>query len=159
MSREKIKYLILDLDGVITDGTVTINKSNDEYKSYSYQDLDAITSMHNIGLEIAIVTAENTPIVATIAKRFKINNVIKGAKDKLKAISKLKNSNGISFNEICYIADGDRDAISLEKVGFGFCPMNGTKLAKESSNKILNSSGGNGAIAEAVEFLVENALI
>ena len=159
MSREKIKYLILDLDGVITDGTVTISSSNDEYKSYSYQDLDAITSMHNIGLEIAIVTAENTPIVATIAKRFKINNVIKGAKDKLKAISKLKNSNGISFNEICYIADGDRDAISLEKVGFGFCPMNGTKLAKAASNKILNSNGGNGAIAEAVDFLVENALI
>ena len=159
MNKKKIKYLILDLDGVITDGTVTISSSNDEYKSYSYQDLDAITSMQKIGLEIAIVTAEKSPIVTIIAKRFKINNVIKGAKDKLKAISKLKHSNSISFNEICYIADGDRDALALEKVGFGFCPINGTKLAKEASNKILNSSGGNGAIAEAVEFLVENELI
>ena len=82
----KIELLVFDLDGVFTNGTVTISESGKEYKTISYQDLDAITKAQSMDCKIAVVTAEDTKMVKTITDRFKINRVIKGAKDKLKAI-------------------------------------------------------------------------
>jgi|AACY02.4.fsa_nt_gi Low specificity phosphatase (HAD superfamily) len=159
MSIKKIKLLILDLDGVITDGTVIISDENNEYKKFSYQDLDAITVLHKLGLEIAILTAEDTHIASLIAKRFNIKNLVLGAKNKEAALIELAKRLKISLSNICYLADGDRDAPALEMVGVGLAPENGTKKAKNSSMKTLKSSGGNGAIKEAVDFLYEKNLI
>ena len=153
---ENINLLVLDLDGVITDGTVTISDSGKEYKRFSYQDLDAITKAHLLGLDIAIVTAEDTPIVKIIADRFNIKKVIKGSKDKLESIESLAKDNNISMDNICYVADGDRDVPALEKVGLSFCPINGTENAKTASSNILHSSGGNGAIKEIIDYLYKN---
>ena len=149
----KIDLLIFDLDGVFTDGTVVISETGKEYKRFSYLDLDAITLAHSLDLRIAVVTAEDTPMIKLITDRFKISKVIKGAKDKLVAIELLASEYKISMKNICYVADGDRDVPALKKVGLSFCPMNGTQNAKSVSTKCLSRAGGNGAIHEVIEIL------
>ena len=150
---KKIKLLILDLDGVFTDGTVTVSESGKEYKAFSYKDLDAITIAHSMDLDIAVVTAEDTPMVETITNRFKIKKVIKGAKNKLSAIKDLALEYEIELENICYVADGDRDVPALKKVGLSFAPKNATENAKVSSKFCLQSQGGSGAIKEVIEIL------
>ena len=151
----KIELLVFDLDGVFTNGTVTISESGKEYKTISYQDLDAITIAQSMDFKIAVVTAENTDMVKTITDRFKINRVIKGAKDKLKAIEQLSLEYKIPFKNICYVDDGERDVPALKKVGYSFAPLNATSNAKVASTKCLKNQGGNGAVKEVIEILLK----
>ena len=153
LDTSNIDLLIFDLDGVFTDGTATISESGKEYKRFSYQDLDAITIAHSMDLKIAVVTAEDSQMVKIMTDRFKIKKVIKGAKDKLKAIEQLALEYKTPMENVCYVADGDRDVPALKKVGLSFSPRNATKDAKAVSTKCLKNPGGNGAVKEVIEIL------
>ncbi|MBC8490923.1 MAG: HAD hydrolase family protein [Bacteroidetes bacterium] len=145
-----IKLLVLDLDGVITDGTVSITEDGKESKRFSYHDLDAVSRAYRAGLKIAVVTGENTPIVKTITDRFGIKKVISGAKDKLEALKTLSIEYDVPIENICYVGDSDRDAPAISAAGLGLSPANGTNIAKDSADHCLDSNGGNGAIAELI---------
>ena len=151
----KITLLVLDLDGVITDGTVTITEDGKESKRFSFHDLDAISNAIRAGLQIAVVTGEDTPIVKTITDRFGIRKVITGAKDKLKALKSLSVEYDILLENICYVGDSDRDAPAIVAAGLGIAPSNATQLTKSSADIVLKTPGGSGAIAEVVRILLD----
>jgi len=154
-----IKLLVLDIDGVLTDGKVTIDTNNNEYKSINYRDLDAITVFKSNALNLALLTGEDTVLVDVIAKRLGIINIIKGEKDKGKGLTKLSNSLQIPLSNICYIGDSDRDAAALKLCGLGIVPQDATKKAKESAAAVLESKGGDGVVHEALEYLVTNGYL
>lgn len=148
-----IRALALDIDGVITDGTAAPTDSGDEEKRFSFQDLDAVTQARRSGLKIAMITAEDNLSVDRIARRFNCDLVKRGAKDKLLALESLSSELHLSLDEICYVGDGDRDAPALRNVGMGLAPSNATASAKAAAHRILDKSGGHGAIAEAVDLI------
>jgi D-sedoheptulose 7-phosphate isomerase len=150
-----IKILALDIDGVLTDGTATLSESGAEEKRVCLQDLDAITLAKRSGLTVVLVTGENTPAVNTIARRFGVEQVVAGAKDKLSAIEKLSSQLGAPLGAFCYVGDGDRDAPALSRVGLGLAPSNATAAAKGAAHRGLSRSGGAGAVAEAVELVLQ----
>jgi len=152
----KIKLLVLDIDGVLTDRKVTIDAKNNEYKSISYRDLDGIKWLKNKGLNLALITGEDTAFVDTIARRLGITNIIKGAKNKENALTNLSVSSQIPLSNICYIGDADRDANALKLCGLSFVPQDATKKAKEYALVILKSKGGEGVVQEVIEYLTEN---
>ena len=84
--KTKIKLLALDIDGVLTDGRIIIDALGNECKSINYRDLDGINWLKSKGLNLALLTGEDTAFVDTIARRFGITNIVKGAKDKEKAL-------------------------------------------------------------------------
>jgi len=143
----------LDLDGVITDGTVTITEDGKESKRFSFYDLDAVSKALKAGLKIAVITGEDTPIVKTITDRFGIKKVITGANDKLKALKTLSVEYDIHLENICYVGDSERDAPAISAAGLGLCPANGTTAAKDVADKILKNSGGAGCVAEVLGFV------
>lgn len=145
----KIRVLALDIDGVITDGTAALSDNGEEEKRYSFQDLDAVTQAKQAGLAVALVTAEDTPAVDRIARRFNCDLVKKGAKDKLLALESLSSDLQVPLDQVCYVGDGDRDASALRHVGMGLAPANATPSAKAAARRILNRGGGNGAVAES----------
>lgn len=149
----KIRVLALDIDGVITDGTASLSDNGDEDKRFSFQDLDAVTQAQRAGLPVAFVTAEDTPTVDRIMRRFKCDLVRRGAKDKLLALEALSRELNVHLDEFCYVGDGDRDAPALRRVGLGLAPLNATYLAKASAHRVLSKPGGNGAVAEALRLL------
>ncbi|MBI5855634.1 MAG: SIS domain-containing protein [Nitrospirae bacterium] len=149
----KIRVLALDIDGVITDGTASLSDNGDEDKRFSFQDLDAVTQAQRAGLPVAFVTAEDTPTVDRIMRRFKCDLVQRGAKDKLLALEALSRELNVHLDEFCYVGDGDRDAPALRRVGLGLAPLNATHLAKSAAHRVLSKPGGNGAVAETIGLL------
>ena len=155
----EIKLLALDIDGVLTDGRIVIDTSCREYKSINYRDLDGITWLKNKGVGLVLLTGEETAIVDTLAKRFGVLNVIKGAKDKEKALQQLSESTKVPLKNICYVGDSDRDVATLRICALGIVPQDATKKAKEAASVVLKTKGGDGLIPEVIEYLVENGYI
>lgn len=149
----RIEVLALDIDGVLTDGTLDPARA-EEPRRVSFQDLDAVGRARAGGLRVALVTAEGGRSVAELARRFGIDMVMSGAKDKLAALQGLARSLDLPLASFCYVGDGDRDALAIEAVGFGIAPANGTPAAKRAARLVLSRSGGTGAVAEALDALV-----
>lgn len=148
-----IRVLALDIDGVVTDGTTTISNSGEEGKRVSFLDLDAVNRARRSGLTVVLVTGEANSSVDGIARRFHVDLVKRGAKDKLAALTELSEELGIPLDAFCYVGDSDRDTPALCQVGLSLAPANAMPIVKASVHRVLSNSGGAGAVAEAVEFL------
>ncbi len=152
---KNIRVLALDIDGVLTDGTAVLTVSGGEEKRFSFYDLDAVTQARNSGLTVALVTGEETAAVNRIAQRFRVEQIVHGAKDKVSALRTLSAQLNIPLSQFCYIGDGDRDATALSQVGLGLAPANATPAAKAAAHYVLSRLGGSGAVAEAVSLLFQ----
>jgi D-sedoheptulose 7-phosphate isomerase len=150
-----IRVLALDIDGVLTDGTASSGPRLNEARRFSFQDLDAVTQAQRAGLIVALVTGEDGPGVDQTARRFGIEWVVRGAKDKVSALSVLSGELGVPLDAVCYVGDGDRDAPALARVGLGLAPANATLQAKAAVDRVLSRPGGAGAVAEAVTLLFQ----
>lgn len=151
-----IKIVVLDIDGVLTNGTVTINGDGRETKSLFYRDIDAVFRGRREGLQFALITGEDDILVDQISKRLGIDLVLKGVKDRAEAITKLSQQLDVPLQEICYIGDSERDAPALEMVGLGVAPSDASDKAKRSAQYICISPGGGGTISEAVDKVLQN---
>lgn len=153
MSQHEISLLILDIDGVLTDGGFSLDAEGNEWKSLSYRDLDALTALRRRGVELALVTAEDTPLARRIASRLGIERCVFGASDKLTAVREIAADMELRLDRVAYIADADRDAPALDAVGVALVPSDATPRARTSADVILRSGGGAGVVAEAAAAL------
>ena len=156
MIEKKIKYsikaLVLDIDGVLTDGTV--NVSGPVEKRIFLRDLDAITLVKKEGIKTAFLTGESEAEAIPVVDRCGGGVAVCNAKDKeagIREISKLLN---MDLSEICYVGDARRDIPALKLAGLGLCPADGDKLAKAAADRVLLASGGRGAVSEAVDLIL-----
>ncbi len=152
-----LKLLALDIDGVLTDGRVSISSSGEEFKQLTFQDVDSIFRLTRNGIKVAFVTGESGPLVEAITARFGAHTV-QNAKDKMAAIQQLAHDYDLSLSEICYVGDADRDAPALCAVGLGLAPANATSAARQAAHRVLQSSGGDGAVAEAIALVEQLAI-
>lgn len=156
MVNKNIKLIALDIDGVLTDGKVIIDDKSNEYKTLNYRDMDGITLLKQKGVHIALLTGENTVLADIIANRLGVATIIKGAKDKEKALKQISEYTKVPLENVCYIGDADRDLTALKICGLGIVPQDATEKAKKSALVILKSKGGDGVVYEVIEYLIEN---
>ena len=149
----RIQLLALDLDGVITDGTIMLLASGEEVRSVHFHDLDAVARIRRRGVRVAVVSGENNPAGHRVAARFDIADAMWGAKDKLAALQDLTTRLGVPLGETCYVGDADRDAPALEAAGVGCAPADATPTARAAADTVLAAVGGRGAVAEVVALL------
>ena len=149
-----INVLVLDIDGVLTDGTAVLTAAEREEKRIHFHDLDAVTQARRAGFTLALVTGETSASVDRIAARFGVERVTRGAKDKPAALEALAAELGVSPATMCYIGDSDRDAPALAMVGLGLAPADATPAARAAAHRVLEAEGGKGAVAEAVRMLL-----
>jgi D-sedoheptulose 7-phosphate isomerase len=149
-----MQVLALDVDGVLTDGRVALTPNGEETKAIAFRDLDALTAARNAGLRIALITGEDGPLVDIIAKKTGAEHVLRGAKDKLLAIDTLARDMQVPRESICFVGDADRDAKAFSSVGLALAPADASTSARREAHHVLQSRGGSGAVAEAVEMLV-----
>jgi YrbI family 3-deoxy-D-manno-octulosonate 8-phosphate phosphatase len=150
-----IQVLVLDIDGVLTDGKVTLDDSGRELKTLSYRDIDAVFLAKRRGLQVVLVTGEAVPLVDTIARRLEISHVYRGAKDKCQALRSVCTELGVSLQQVCYVGDSQRDADALAMVGLGLAPSDAIRAAQVAAHRVLQHQGGDGAVAEAVEIILQ----
>jgi YrbI family 3-deoxy-D-manno-octulosonate 8-phosphate phosphatase len=149
----RVRLLVLDLDGVITDGTVQLLPSGDEVRAVHFRDLDAIAAARRLGIDVAILSGESGRSSRQVAKRFGIDVAAWGAKDKLAGLCELAQLHGLELDELCYVADADRDVPALEAAGLGLTPADASPRARAAADQVLEAGGGHGAVAEAVAVL------
>ncbi len=148
----KIRIIALDIDGVLTDGHITLDVRGNEQKRIFCRDLDAIGIGERLGLEFMLVTGEDSVLVDVIAQRFGISSVIRGAKDKLAALMPLLDR-GLLPEHVCYVGDSDRDAAAILWAGTGVAPADASASAKAAADYVTACRGGNGVLAEIVGMI------
>ncbi len=152
---KKIKMLVMDVDGTLTDGRVFYSKNGEEMKAFSIIDGMGIQIFQDYGYLTAIITSETSQIVTARAMKLKINNVLLGSKDKRKDLTDLANELNLSLEEVAFIGDDIIDIPALKIAGFSACPANAVKYVRDNVDYICNRSGGNGAVRELIEMILE----
>lgn len=150
-----IKLVVLDIDGVITDGSVIIDMQGNEQKKVNLKDIDAIFELHREGYRLAAITGEDTSIVEYFKNRFPWDYFYKNNKQKKAAMDEMAECEHITLQEICYVGDGKYDVEPLLYAGLGICPRDAIDRVKDASDIILQNGGGQGCLWELVQILRE----
>ena len=150
-----IKLVVLDIDGVLTDGRLYLDGSSVERKSLCFRDLDAVAQAQSKGLSLALLTGEDGPLCQTIADRLNITTMMTACKDKSRGIHRLAEQTRVPAKEIAFVGDSDRDAMAFAKVGLSFAPSDASPLARQLATFVLHAKGGTGAVAEALSIVAK----
>lgn len=150
----RVKLLVMDVDGTLTDGKVYYSVRGEELKVFSIRDGMGIGLMNIAALPTAIITSEDTEIVTARAKKLNIQHVILGSRDKEKDLRSLAAKLNIELQEIAYIGDDINDIPALQISGIAACPNNAVESVKSICNFIAKSDGGNGAVRELIEAIL-----
>lgn len=151
---KKIKLLVLDVDGVLTDAGMYYGKNGEELKKFNTRDGKGIELIKQQGIKVAFVTGENSQIVQKRAEKLKVDLIYLGIHNKMQIISTLVKENHIELTEIAYIGDDVNDLEVMKSVGFTATPADGNDEIKKISDYICKKSGGHGCVREICDLLV-----
>lgn len=150
-----IKLIVLDVDGCLTNGKITYTSDGGEIKSFNVKDGLAISSWIKMGNHAAIITGRNSTIVQKRADELGIKYLFQGVKDKEKVLNSLIDSLGLKYYEVGAIGDDLNDYKMLRSVGRSFTPKDAVKEIRELVDTVLACNGGEGAVREMVDILVD----
>lgn len=151
----KIKLLLTDCDGVLTDTGVYYSPQGEELKKFSIRDGMGVERLRKYaGVETGIITGENSEIVRRRAEKLKITELHLGIKDKLAVFNTILESRNLKPEEIAYIGDDTNDLEIMKHAGLTACPADATPFAKQFADIIVESSGGGGALRDFAEIII-----
>lgn len=150
----KIKYLVLDVDGVFTDGCVSFSDDGEFSKQFDMRDGMGLEILKESGVEVLVITSEQSELVAQRMKKLKIENVFLGVKDKFALLQFLLIEKSIEFSSVAYIGDDVNDLANMCRVGWSITPNNAMNIVKQHADIVLSHDSGNGAIREACTFIL-----
>jgi len=151
---EKLTHLILDVDGVFTDGSVFYSKDGELSKNFDMRDGMGLEILREHNVQVMVVTSEQSDIVAQRMKKLKIENVYLGVKDKFSLLNHICKEKSLSLCNIAYVGDDVNDLANICSVGWSLTPKNATQVVKQHADMILPTNSGNGAIRSACEFII-----
>lgn len=152
-----IKLIVLDVDGCLTDGRIIYTSDGGEIKNFNVKDGLAISSWIKMGNYAAIITGRNSSIVQKRADELGIKHLFQGVKDKEKVLNELIDSLGLKHYEVGVIGDDLNDYKMLRSAGRSFTPKDGVKEVRELVDTVLTCNGGDGAVREMIDILVDES--
>jgi YrbI family 3-deoxy-D-manno-octulosonate 8-phosphate phosphatase len=156
MSRlRKIKLLVLDVDGVLTDAGMYYGEGGEELKKFNTRDGKGIELIRNAGIKTAFITSEQTLLVERRAKKLKIDFVFQGVSDKVEVLKRLMADNSMAPEDVVYIGDDVNDVDAMKEAGFSATPADGTKGNRVTATYVCRTKGGQGCVREICDLLVE----
>ena len=151
----KVKLIIFDVDGVLTDGRLQIGENGEIFKSFHSRDGFGITAAQSCGIKTAIITGRTSGIINRRVAELKINFAMQGQLNKRNAYKKVKEQFGLTDEEICYIADDVIDLPVFVQVGFKAAVADAAPEVIERAHYVSNNFGGRGAAREVIEFILK----
>lgn len=151
---QKLKVLIFDVDGVLTDGRIIMDSNGVETKFFDVQDGFGIVFAKKCGFKTAIISARPSPVVPWRANDLKIDKLFM-VYPKISAYDALKEEWGCQDEEICFIGDDLADLKILKKVGFAVAVANAVAEVKAVAHYITERHGGRGAVREVIEMILK----
>lgn len=151
-----ITLLALDVDGVLTDGSIHIDDRGIETKRFNVRDGQGIASWHALGFQVAIITKRSGEALQHRARELKIpfDLVFQGTKDKSAALDELLAQTSLTPDQVAYMGDDWPDIPVLERVGFSMTVPEADKHVRRVCDLVTTRSGGNGAVREAIEHML-----
>ena len=151
-----IKLFASDVDGTMTDGCMYYAENGIELKKFNFRDGMGFKLIKNAGVKTAIITSENTSIVQKRADKLNVDFLGLGVWEKLDFVKNICKELNISLDEVAYIGDDINDIELLNAVKFKACPNDAVKKIKNINGiKILENKGGNGAVREFIDYLLD----
>ncbi len=151
----KIKLLLLDVDGVLTDGRIIIDDRGVETKQFHVRDGHGIALLKRAGIEVGFLTGRTSAVVRHRAKELGISLVYQGVENKLACYEEIKRQQGLNDERIAYVGDDMIDLPVLLRVGLAFSVADGWSGLSEAVDLVTESAGGQGAVREVAELLLK----
>ena len=151
----RVKLIIFDVDGVLTDGGIYHGANGELFKSFHCRDGFGITLAHSCGIKSAIITGRTSAMTSYRAEELKISAVVQGQMNKRDAYKKIKAQFNLTDEEICYVADDVIDLPVFVQVGFRAAVGDASEDVKERAHFVSNKFGGRGSVREIIEFILK----
>jgi N-acylneuraminate cytidylyltransferase len=151
----KIKLLVMDVDGVLTDGGMYYSECGDELKRFATVDGMGISYLQKAGIATALVTGEKSSLLTRRSRKLSIDYVYQGVADKWQVVNKLIQTLGISSSETGYIGDDLNDFDVMNNIGFPVTVPNGHEKLKSIACYCTAKTGGSGAVREVCELILQ----
>ncbi len=152
---QKIKLIVLDVDGTLTDGGIYYDSQGNEMKRFDVKDGLGIKVGIDAGLEFAVITGRESPTVERRVKELGIQHLLSGIQMKLPALKQLMAELKLCPDEVCYIGDDLNDLECMEYVGISCCPADAAEEIKAVAHFISDCNGGFGAVKSCIKSLLD----
>ncbi|NOX33919.1 MAG: HAD-IIIA family hydrolase [Deltaproteobacteria bacterium] len=151
----KIKLLLLDVDGVLTDGTITYSDSGEQIKSFNSKDGLGLRLLMDAGIQVGIITGRKSKALEYRCKNLGILLLFEGIKDKSQVLEKIVLKTGIALMDIAFAGDDLIDLPVMKRVGVSFCVLDASLDVKKHCDIMINQNGGHGAVREICESILK----
>ena len=150
----KIRLLVMDVDGVLTDGRMVLSDRGEELKMFHTHDGIGLALAHRAGLRTALVTGETSPIAKARGEKLGVGTVVLGARRKGDVVDALLAEHGLSPDALAYIGDDLLDLPALQRAGLAVTVADAVADVKAVAHVVTKAAGGHGAVRECVELLL-----
>ncbi|MFK7977607.1 MAG: KdsC family phosphatase [Halioglobus sp.] len=152
----KVEMLVLDVDGVLTDGRIYYGNDGEELKAFNIKDGLGIKLLRDTGVKVAIITGRKSNIVERRARELGIDDITQGREDKRIALTELCERHSIALAHCAYMGDDLPDLSAINAAGLGMTVADGCVNVRDAADWVSVYSGGSGAVREACEFILHN---
>ncbi len=154
-----IDLLLLDVDGVLTDGTITYSDSGEQVKSFNAADGLGLRLLMQAGIQVGIITGRKSKALGYRCTNLGITLLFEGIRDKAKVLDQISASTGISITKMAYAGDDLIDLPVMKRVGVSISVANACKEVKDRSDWVTSRSGGHGAVREICEGILKAKIL
>ncbi|MBI5542267.1 MAG: HAD hydrolase family protein [Deltaproteobacteria bacterium] len=151
----QVDLLVLDVDGVLTDGGLYYGAEGEALKRFDVKDGHGLVLAHLVGLRAAILTARRSAIVEKRASELRISPVLQGFRDKKAGLLELLAMTKVRASRVGYVGDDINDLPAMSLVGFRACPSDAAAEVRRACHFVAKAGGGRGAVREIVELLLK----
>ena len=152
---KKIKLLLMDCDGVLTDGRLYFTASGETIKVFHVRDGQGLVAWHAAGFRSGIISGRNSKIVETRAKELGVEFVRQGARNKIEVFEEIMAQANVSHEETAFVGDDIADVPLMRRVGLAIAVADAVNEAKEAAHFITEKKGGQGAARETIDLLLQ----
>jgi len=150
----RVRLLVLDVDGVLTDGRMVLSERGDELKAFHTRDGIAVDLARRAGLLTALVTGEKSPIAKVRGDKLGVDAVVLGARRKGDTVEELCAQFGVALDAVAFVGDDLLDVPALQRVGLGVAVADAVPEVRAAAHVVTKARGGEGAVRECVELIL-----
>lgn len=151
----KIKYLVIDVDGTLTDAGIYYDENGNELKKFCTKDAAGFFAAHAVGIKYMILTGRECAATTRRLTEMKADYLIQNCKDKIAYLQDFITQENISFEEIGYLGDDLNDYTGMKLAGFTGCPEDACEEIKEICDYVSSVKGGHGAVRDIISYLLK----
>ena len=151
----RIKLVIFDVDGVLTDGSLFLSDDGQEYKAFNSKDGFGMRLLQDAGIDIGIITGRESTLVRLLMEELGITQIMQGRREKGPALDEMMEKNGLTLDEIAYVGDDVVDLPIMSRVGLSIAVQDARPVVKKHAHWITESVGGRGAGRDVCELILE----